>query len=140
MRSYQGFADHGGRSQQSLVISTPKYHKRYILPGMYNIFLNSITIRIVYMLLNDHIPHIISVGETMVGANLTKSKYVGCSLDDEEEWPHFRNGISFYSIIFWFHLCKRLLQKILCCIYSVYIPKLFELQLEKHQHLQQQGN
>lgn len=67
---------------------------------MYNIFLNSITIRIVYMLLNDHIPHIISVGETMVGANLTKSKYVGCSLDDEEEWPHFRNGISFYSIIF----------------------------------------
>ncbi|KEH35459.1 ABIL1-like protein [Medicago truncatula] len=65
MRSYQGFADHGGRSQQSLVISTPKYHKRYILP----------------------------VGETMVGANLTKSKYVGCSLDDEEEWPHFRNAV-----------------------------------------------
>lgn len=65
MRSYQGFADHGGRSQQSLVISTPKYHKRYVLP----------------------------VGETMVGANLTKSKYVGCSLDDEDEWPHFRNAV-----------------------------------------------
>jgi len=62
---------------------------------MYNIFLNSITIRIVYVLLNDHTLYIISVGETMVGANLTKSKYEGCSLDDKDEWPHFRNGISF---------------------------------------------
>ncbi|KAG5067403.1 hypothetical protein JHK86_011134 [Glycine max] len=32
-----------------------------------------------------------SVGETMHGANRTKSKYVGYNLDDEGEWPHFRN-------------------------------------------------
>ncbi|XP_004502669.1 protein ABIL2-like [Cicer arietinum] len=65
MRTYQGHMDHKGRTQQSLVISTPKYHKRYILP----------------------------VGETMIGANHTKSNYVGCSLDEEEEWPHFRNAV-----------------------------------------------
>lgn len=92
--------DHKGITQQSLVISTPKYHKRYVLPGMYNIFLESIIIRIVYILLNDHTPCIISVGETMIGANLTKSKYVGCSLEDEEEWPHFRNGIYCYRPMF----------------------------------------
>lgn len=101
--------DHKGITQQSLVISTPKYHKRYVLPGMYNIFLKSITIIIVYMFLNDHTTCVISVGETMIGANLTKSKYVGCSLEDEEEWPHFRNGIYFYRPTFWFHLSKRLL-------------------------------
>ncbi|CAL5204071.1 unnamed protein product [Lathyrus oleraceus] len=65
IRTYQGCMDHKGITQQSLVISTPKYHKRYVLP----------------------------VGETMIGANLTKSKYVGCSLEDEEEWPHFRNAV-----------------------------------------------
>ncbi|RZB69261.1 Protein ABIL2 isoform D [Glycine soja] len=27
------FMDHEGRTQQSLVIDAPKYHKRYILPG-----------------------------------------------------------------------------------------------------------
>lgn len=65
MRTYQGYMGHGGLTQQSSVISTPKYHKRYILP----------------------------VGETMIGANRTKSKYEGCSLDDEEEWPHFKNAV-----------------------------------------------
>ncbi|KAG5050347.1 hypothetical protein JHK85_011450 [Glycine max] len=48
-----------------------------------------------FMMLNDHIfaflKFISSVGETMHGANRTKSKYVGYNLDDEGEWPHFRN-------------------------------------------------
>lgn len=33
-----------------------------------------------------------SVGETMQGAIRTKSKYQGCSLDDEDDWHQFRNG------------------------------------------------
>ncbi|XP_057452362.1 protein ABIL2 [Lotus japonicus] len=65
LRTCQEYMDHEGRTQQSLVISTPKFHKRYILP----------------------------VGETMHGANRTKSKYVGCSLDDEDDWHHFRNSV-----------------------------------------------
>ncbi|TKY55972.1 ABIL3 protein [Spatholobus suberectus] len=65
VRTCQAFMDHEGRSQQSLVIDAPKYHKRYILP----------------------------VGETMRGANFTKSKYMGCSLDDEDDWQHFRNAV-----------------------------------------------
>uniref|UniRef100_A0A1D1XJI0 Protein ABIL3 n=1 Tax=Anthurium amnicola TaxID=1678845 RepID=A0A1D1XJI0_9ARAE len=32
LRTCQGFIDHEGFSQQSLVMTTPKYHKRYILP------------------------------------------------------------------------------------------------------------
>ncbi|KAJ0044336.1 hypothetical protein Pint_05074 [Pistacia integerrima] len=56
LRTCQEYIDHEGVSQQSLVINTPKYHKRYILP----------------------------VGETMQSANGTKSKYLGCSLDDED--------------------------------------------------------
>ncbi|KAK8658371.1 hypothetical protein V6N13_036579 [Hibiscus sabdariffa] len=66
LRTCQEYIDHEGISQQSLVINTPKYHKRYILP----------------------------VGETMHGANCTKSKYlVGCSLDDEDDWLQFRNAV-----------------------------------------------
>ncbi|KAF7830729.1 protein ABIL2-like isoform X1 [Senna tora] len=65
IRTCQDFMDHEGRTQQSLVISTPKYHKRYILPA----------------------------GETMHGANRTRSRYVGCSLDDEDDWHHFRNAV-----------------------------------------------
>ncbi|XP_062120086.1 protein ABIL2 isoform X1 [Humulus lupulus] len=64
LRTCQEFIDHEGLTQQSLVINTPKYHKRYILP----------------------------VGETMHGANHAKSKYQGCSLDDEDDWHQFRNG------------------------------------------------
>ncbi|XP_061364433.1 protein ABIL2 [Gastrolobium bilobum] len=65
IRTCQAFMDHEGRTQQSLVINTPKYNKRYILPA----------------------------GETMHGANFTKSKYMGCSLDDEDDWHHFRNAV-----------------------------------------------
>ncbi|KAI4307095.1 hypothetical protein L6164_030319 [Bauhinia variegata] len=65
IRTCLEYMDHGGRTQQSLVISAPKYHKRYILP----------------------------VGETMQGANRTKSKYVGCSLDDEDDWHSFRTTV-----------------------------------------------
>ena len=56
-----------------------------------------------FVMLNDHIftflKFISSVGETMHGANRTKSKHVGYNLDDEGEWPHFRNGISCYPNI-----------------------------------------
>ncbi|KAJ4726681.1 protein ABIL2-like [Melia azedarach] len=65
LRTCQEYIDHEGISQQSLVINTPKYHKRYILP----------------------------VGETMNGAIRTKSKYMGCSLDDEDDWHQFRNAV-----------------------------------------------
>nr|XP_011470213.1 PREDICTED: protein ABIL2 isoform X2 [Fragaria vesca subsp. vesca] len=65
LRTCQEYIDHEGLSQQSSVIDTPKYHKRYILP----------------------------VGETMGGANKTKSTYKGCNLDDEDEWHQFRNAV-----------------------------------------------
>ncbi|KAF8413333.1 hypothetical protein HHK36_001312 [Tetracentron sinense] len=65
LRTCQEYIDHEGLSQQSLVIKTPKYHKRYILP----------------------------VGETMHGSGRTKSKYQGCSLDDEDNWHQFKNAI-----------------------------------------------
>nr|DAD17942.1 TPA_asm: hypothetical protein HUJ06_019405 [Nelumbo nucifera] len=54
-----------GRAQQSLVIMTPKYHKRYILP----------------------------VGETMCGSGHTVMKYQGCNLDDEDNWHQFKNAV-----------------------------------------------
>ncbi|EEF45668.1 protein ABIL2 [Ricinus communis] len=65
LRTCQEYIDHEGITQQSLVINTPKYHKRYILP----------------------------VGETMHGAIRTKSKYLGCNLDDEDDWHQFRNAV-----------------------------------------------
>ncbi|XP_051143827.1 protein ABIL2 isoform X2 [Andrographis paniculata] len=65
LRTCQEYIDREGLSQQSLVINTPKYHKRYILP----------------------------VGETMDGAVRTRSKYQGCSLDDADEWHQFKNAI-----------------------------------------------
>jgi hypothetical protein len=75
------------------------------------------------LLLNEHTPCTISVGETMIGANRTKSKYEGCSLDDEEEWPHFKNGITFYSLILGFRLSKRLYyRKSDACLFCLY-PK-----------------
>ncbi|KAL3521660.1 hypothetical protein ACH5RR_019809 [Cinchona calisaya] len=64
LRTCQEYIDREGLSQQSLVINTPKYHKRYILP----------------------------VGETMNGANHSKSRHQGCSLDDIERWHQFRNA------------------------------------------------
>lgn len=65
LKTCQDYIDNEGLSQQSLVIHTPKYHKRYILP----------------------------VGETADGANLTKLKYQGCSLDDQDDWNQFRNAV-----------------------------------------------
>ncbi|EYU25243.1 hypothetical protein ABFS82_06G019900 [Erythranthe guttata] len=65
LRTCQEYIDREGLSQQSLVINTPNYHKRYILP----------------------------VGETMDGSIRTKSKYQGCSLDDGEDWYQFKNAI-----------------------------------------------
>ncbi|KAF2291904.1 hypothetical protein GH714_036068 [Hevea brasiliensis] len=65
LRACQEYIDHEGLTQQSLVINTPKYHKRYILP----------------------------VGETMHGAIRTKSKYLGYSLDNEDVWHQFRNVV-----------------------------------------------
>ncbi|KAG4954563.1 hypothetical protein JHK85_040933 [Glycine max] len=35
----------------------------------------------------------LSSGETLRGAKLTKSIYMGCSLDDEDDWHHFRNAV-----------------------------------------------
>lgn len=64
LRTCQEYIDREGLSQQSLVINTPKYHKRYILP----------------------------VGESMRGARLT-SKYQGCSLDDWDDWHQFKNAV-----------------------------------------------
>ncbi|GLU21276.1 hypothetical protein SLE2022_374220 [Rubroshorea leprosula] len=63
LRTCQEYLDHEGISQQSLMINTPKYHKRYILP----------------------------VGETMNGAN-NNSRYEGCSLDDDD-WHQFKNAV-----------------------------------------------
>nr|AKT94868.1 Protein ABIL2-1 [Populus tomentosa] len=72
LRTCQEYIDHEGISQQSLVIDTPKYHKRCKV----NILFGSC-----------------SVGETMHGAIRTKSKYQGCSLDDEDDWHQFRNAV-----------------------------------------------
>ncbi|KAJ0570088.1 putative ABI family protein [Helianthus annuus] len=57
--------DHEGLAEQSSLINTPKYHKRYILP----------------------------VGETMKGGIRTKSMYQGCSLEDEDDWHKFKNAV-----------------------------------------------
>uniref|UniRef100_M1BLB4 Protein ABIL2 n=1 Tax=Solanum tuberosum TaxID=4113 RepID=M1BLB4_SOLTU len=65
LKTCQEYIDNEGLSQQSLVIHTPKYHKRYILP----------------------------VGETADGGNLTKLQYQGCSLDDQDDWNQFRNAV-----------------------------------------------
>ncbi|CAA0813027.1 Protein ABIL3 [Striga hermonthica] len=65
LRTCQEYVDREGLSQQSLVINTPHYHKRYILP----------------------------IGETMHGAVRTKSRYRGRSLDDGDEWHRFKNSI-----------------------------------------------
>nr|XP_043613223.1 protein ABIL2-like [Erigeron canadensis] len=61
----QGCFDHEGLAQQSSLINTPKHHKRYILP----------------------------VGETIQGGIRTKSKYQGCSLEDEDNWHEFKNAV-----------------------------------------------
>ncbi|XP_043694347.1 protein ABIL3-like [Telopea speciosissima] len=65
LRTCQTYIDHEGLTQQSLVITTPKYHKRYILP----------------------------VGETIRGSSCAASKYQGCNLDNEDERHHFKNAV-----------------------------------------------
>ncbi|XP_010519446.1 PREDICTED: protein ABIL2-like [Tarenaya hassleriana] len=65
LRKSQEFMDHEGRSQQSLMINAPKFHKRYILPA----------------------------GEMVTGDSLSKLKYAGCSLDDEDDWNQLRNAV-----------------------------------------------
>ncbi|KAJ4953395.1 hypothetical protein NE237_030227 [Protea cynaroides] len=65
LRTCQTYIDLEGLSQQSLVIPTPNYHKRYILP----------------------------VGETMRGSGCAASKYQGSSLDNEVDRHHFKNAV-----------------------------------------------
>ncbi|KAK9147242.1 hypothetical protein Scep_005999 [Stephania cephalantha] len=65
LRTCQKYIDHEGLSQQSLVITTPKFHKRYILP----------------------------VGETIRGTVRTVSKNQWCSLDDEDDWNRFKSAV-----------------------------------------------
>ncbi|CAI0452475.1 unnamed protein product [Linum tenue] len=109
LRTCQEYIDHEGISQQSLVINTPKYHKRYILP----------------------------VGETMQGSIRTKAKYQGCSLDDEDDWRQFSNGIMrillFFCLLFVWHI---LFQCLIVCTLLSCLAKLFELPLRKHHQLQ----
>ncbi|XP_039058997.1 protein ABIL2-like [Hibiscus syriacus] len=66
LQTCRDYIDLEGICQQSLVVNTPKYHKRYILP----------------------------VGETINSVNRTKSKLVGCGLDDEDDWHQLRNAVS----------------------------------------------
>ncbi|KAK9059628.1 hypothetical protein SSX86_020332 [Deinandra increscens subsp. villosa] len=61
----QGCSDHEGLSEQSSLINTPKYYKRYILP----------------------------VGETMEGGIRTKSKYQGCSVEDEDDRHEVKSAV-----------------------------------------------
>ncbi|CAN8278393.1 unnamed protein product [Cochlearia groenlandica] len=65
LRMCQEYMDHEGRSQQSLVIDTPKFHKRYILPA----------------------------GEVVTNANLENIKYFGSGLEDADDWNQFRNAV-----------------------------------------------
>ncbi|OVA14724.1 hypothetical protein BVC80_1819g42 [Macleaya cordata] len=65
LRTCQKYIDHEGLSQQSLAITTPKHHKRYILP----------------------------VGETMRASGRTLSANQWCSLDDEDHWHQFKNAV-----------------------------------------------
>ncbi|KAJ0248643.1 Protein ABIL3 [Hirschfeldia incana] len=66
LRMCQEYMDHEGRSQQSLVINTPKFHKRYILPS----------------------------GEIKKGGNLAKFKSVESSFGEEEaDLNQFRNTV-----------------------------------------------
>ncbi|KAE8681387.1 Protein ABIL3 [Hibiscus syriacus] len=72
VRKCQEYIEHEGISQQSSIIKTPKYHKCYMLPGNYPTLL---------------------FGETLHGANQTKSKYQGCSLDSEDNGHRFRSAV-----------------------------------------------
>ncbi|PPR98100.1 hypothetical protein GOBAR_AA22563 [Gossypium barbadense] len=73
LETCRALIDREGLSQQSLVINMPKYHKRYILPGK--------------------LPFFVTPGESINGANRTKLKFVGCGLDDEDDWHQLRNAV-----------------------------------------------
>ncbi|XP_073032893.1 protein ABIL3-like isoform X1 [Primulina eburnea] len=64
LRRCQYYIDLEGLSQQSLMIKTPKYHKRYILP----------------------------VGETINGAVQANIRNPECSLNVGDDWNNFRNA------------------------------------------------
>ncbi|KAE8678256.1 wall-associated receptor kinase 1-like [Hibiscus syriacus] len=98
VRKCQEYIDHERISQQSSMIKTPKYHKRYILPGNYptpfsSPFSRSIAITGKEYLAVFNVFDQIPVGETLHGANQTKSKYQGYSLDDEDNCHRFRNAV-----------------------------------------------
>ncbi|XP_050384905.1 protein ABIL2-like isoform X2 [Argentina anserina] len=109
LKTCQEYIDHEGLSQQSSVIDTPKYHKRYILPGnntslssQFNFYLfDQSTFYKIFPSLEivdkdeyySDDSNFCSVGETMGGSNKTKSKYKGCNLDNEDEWHQFRNAV-----------------------------------------------
>ncbi|KAA3454877.1 protein ABIL2-like [Gossypium australe] len=100
LQTCRDLIDREGLSQQSLVINMPKYHKRYILPGK--------------------LPFFVTPGETINGANRTKLKFVGCGLDDEDDWHQLRNDSNVTSYLYWFLLsCPR---------YNSRNPDIFSLQ------------
>lgn len=74
-------------------------------------------------------------GETIRGANFSKSKYLGCNLDDEDDWHHFRKGISFVSPIFLPLTLGKILNKVNIFFTLIRITKPFEPRYEKRQHL-----
>ncbi|KAF6136162.1 hypothetical protein GIB67_001571 [Kingdonia uniflora] len=97
LRTCQEFIDHEGLSQQSLVITTPKYHKRYLLPGKYThhcfFFLLLEFARLQLLKTYCGSLNFSSVGETMLGSGRTVPKNQWCSLDDEDDWHQFKNAV-----------------------------------------------
>lgn len=65
LRTCQDYIDREGLSQQSLIINTPKYHKRYIL----------------------------TAADTMNGVNHLRLHHQRYGLDDEDDWHQFRNAV-----------------------------------------------
>ncbi|KAK9672428.1 hypothetical protein RND81_12G099900 [Saponaria officinalis] len=64
LRTCQKYINGEGITQQSSIIDTPKYHKRYVLPA----------------------------GQTMDSSNFTNLKYRNCGTD-EDDWLHFRSAV-----------------------------------------------
>lgn len=64
LRTCQEYIEREGMAQQSSIIDTPKYHKRYVLPA----------------------------GQTMNSSNLANLKYKSCGID-EDDWFQFRSAI-----------------------------------------------
>ncbi|OVA08235.1 hypothetical protein BVC80_1101g40 [Macleaya cordata] len=71
LRTCQAFIDHEGRTQQSLVIKTPKHHKRYIMPGKCAF----------------------PFGEHAHASGHTIPKYQGFRLEDEDNWKKLKNAL-----------------------------------------------